>query len=256
MKKILVVLMLLVMCTACASNSEVKQTIKPEDLLNAKTKDELATLLNCNSDEIKDLVDYIQIMDKYLPSDNVDEEESGVDEEGKTWVSATKAASMIDAYLLTKDNWTTFIGPVMKEIECFYYDENDQEVNEIRNEPEIGWLDGYYGDDNVCLIVRNKESNQEINFANWWDEFVEYVDGKYMVTYYDSEKQENVTKEFDYNDYEVIKAQGIVYHENIDESLFYEDELNPGDTYMLIKTNDGTIWQVGGQIGSFAYENR
>jgi len=252
MKKMIIILLLLLAITGCTVKQEEKTKLNPDNVLKLTSKDELAAFLNCEVDDIRLLVEYAEIMERYLRYPVQSDEtqyERGVTDCDERWISAAELRSLTDRVILTKDNWMDYFGPKTYQTEfCDYNYETGESNCEWGDAYDIGWLNDFYADDNTVLILKNKDSNEEIIFDGCWPEYVSYEDGKYLVETYDKDGNW-VSKEFKYENYECLEAHGILFKDNVPEEMIYNGNNSmSGDPffdyqYIYIKYDDGSIYQ-------------
>lgn len=252
MKKMILLLIVLFCFSGCAKQETKKEKVDLDTILTFTSKEELAAYLNCDVNDLELLGEYTNVMNKYLRYSNEEDKqeyERGVTDCDEKWISAEELRSLTDRVILTKNNWKNYLVPQIKQTEFCEYDfETNESTCEWGDTYVIDWIDDYYANDDTVLILKNKDSGEEIIFDGYWPEYVSYEDGKFIVITYDSDSNQ-ISKEFNADNYECIEAHGILYKDNVpQEMLYYGNNSMSGDPffdyqYIYIKYDDDTIWQ-------------
>lgn len=246
MKKIFIVLMILLLVSGCstkkeetAPKQEVDKTIDIELLSNVKTIEELAAILNCPTDDVATIATYIKYASQILPSEKQPSEfVRGVLSEGFTWISVDEAKTMVDAYILTTDNWRDFYEAKIVSVDYYALnDEGEEIIAETADEPQVLLKDGYYTEYTTYLRFKNLTNNDVIYFDGMWPEYLEIDGDKIMVSTLDEDENHEykvTTLEFDLDNYECIEANGVVFKDHFDEDLYFTEEYDPDTPFVIV----------------------
>jgi len=184
---------------------------------------------------------YMKNYYNHLPSESEKTEAAsswGISDEGYNCITVEDAKTLVTPYIITTENWKDFIEPYMEDIECYSYDQDDNEIYEVKQEPEIGIsYDYYYSRSDIRLTLVNNNTGYEFEFYGTWGERVDLKDGKYYVTSYgDSGFGKEV--EFNPDDYTCTLADGVVYQYDLPHELLFREYLDEEREEWVVESID------------------